>query len=94
MPNPWFTEMQIVLQKQYVNKSFAYNSQEPKLNIKHEQTLQAHFKEYANGTLSRTPKKWKTMQTKYPQVEFSFRCIKTTNVPIVVILQFFKKNMN
>lgn len=35
MPNPWFTEMQIVLQKQYVNKSFVCKRQEPKFNIKY-----------------------------------------------------------
>lgn len=43
MPNPWFTEMQIVLQKQYVNKSFVSNRQETKLYIKYRTNTSSSF---------------------------------------------------
>lgn len=43
MSNPQFTEMQIALQKQYVNKSFVRKRQEPKPGIKYRTNTSSSF---------------------------------------------------
>lgn len=84
MPNPWFIGMQIVLQKQCVNQSFAFKGQEPKFNEKQSKNAKPISRNMATKGVSREPKQWDKMPTQ----NIGLQLKKLTSVSTVSIIQF------